>query len=432
MIRLLGLTTSFLCLGLACTPSSNEYVAPPPPKVTVARPVQQDVTLFIQENGQTEPVEEAEVRARVRGFIEQITFEAAQKVSRGDPLYRIEKDQYEADREAALAALAAANANVSIAIANQEKAAAEVTQSQADYDRKSELVRNKVISQAEFELALSTRDSAAANLAAAKANLEAAQAQIKTVAAALKQAELNLGYTEVTAPISGRVSKTFVKLGNLVNNGDELARVISDDHIYVNFSISDRMLLRLMGNRASKDERHDRQWRNFPVFVKTERQQAGWLEGRLDYIDQEGVDQETGTFALRGVFDNSAGELVPGLFVQVRLPVAQKQSALLIPLLAVQKSQLGDFVLVVDSNNMVERRSIALGEEIEQWVLVSDGLTAEEAIIIDGILRARPGTEVEPVMRELHAEATGLLNVDLPDLNGQADAGKETLESEPE
>src|SRR6056297_1309333 len=251
-----------------CGGPSNDYVPPPPPDVTVMSPVSHSVTEFIEENGETEAVERAEVRSRVRGFVEAIEFDPGQTVDRATPLYQIEDDEYRASVESAKAELASADAAIAVADSEVKAVATEVNRSRRELARQESLLARQATSQAELDRAVAAKESAEASLAAAESAVKAAQARRQQAAANLSQAELKLSYTVVKAPIAGRVTKTDIKLGNLVDNGTELAAVVNDSRIYANFSVSDRQLLafRESAGDAERGRMSEQQWQRVPVW----------------------------------------------------------------------------------------------------------------------------------------------------------------------
>lgn len=398
-------TTMFAVSG--CGVPDNTYVPPPPPTVRVVRPIVQDVNLSLEQNGETEASERAEIRARVRGFVKEILFEPGQSVDAGMPLYRIEDDEYRADVQAATAEVAAAEAAISVAKSQVLVAKAEADRAERELQRQSALKGQQATSQTEYDLALASNESARALLAAASSKVESATAMLQQSNARLDRAKLDLAYTTVTAPIAGRVTKTDIKLGNLVDVGTELAAVVDDSRVYVNFSISDRELLELRNSQAgSQAGRVSRDvWQKVPVRVKRESDEDfRWL-GTLNYVDQEGVDVSTGTLPLRAVFDNPQGALLAGLFVRVRLPVALVQDAKLIPARALMTDRSGSYVLVVDSSDKVERRDVSSLDPVADWVAIKDGIEADDRVIVDGSQRARLGLQVQPVEETLKTDA---------------------------
>ncbi|MGI9471004.1 MAG: efflux RND transporter periplasmic adaptor subunit [Rubripirellula sp.] len=399
---------------VGCNRASNEYVAPPPPKVTVAHPVSTEITPFLEQNGRTEASEEAEIRARVRGFIQAIDFQPGQSVKAGRLLYKIEPDQYQAEVNSAQAAVSAAEASIGVAEANIKTAEAEVGRAEQDLKREEQLKVQQASSQAQYDAALAAFDAAKASVESAKANAEAARAEKGSSDANLAQAQLDLGYTNVGAPIEGRITKTFFKLGNLVENGSHLATVVDDNLVFANFSISDRDLLEFMKARqlatgADEDEFDEREWRGHKVYLRRETDEGFPFEGKLDYVDQSGIQSETGTLGLRATFDNSDGRLVPGLFVTVRVPASDSVKSLLVPEASLLRSDQGVFVMIVNSDNVVERRRVTVGQTVTGWAIIQEGLTESDQVVVDGLQRARPTLEVIPESVELEADGESLL-----------------------
>ncbi len=410
-------TLALLAFSLGCQSSQNEYAEPPPPDVTVTHPLQQTVTQFLEENGTTEAVEQAEVRARVRGFVEEVAFDPGQEVQVGDVLYRIEKEQYEAEKNSAEATLAAASASIKVAQSLVKTAEAELTRISRELDRQKELLLKNATSQAEFDIVAAGHVSARANLHAAQAGVETAIAEQGKAAANLEQAQLDFDYTVVRAPIAGRITKTAVKKGNLVENGTVLADIVDARQVFVNFSISDREVLRYREARQAELEPNEKMKRpdlsSFPVYLRRETDQGFPFAGHLEYADVEGVDASTGTLAMRAIFENSSKDLFPGLFVRVRMPTEQRE-VLLISEEAVGRDQRGSFVLAIDQQNKVERKSIVTARKYDGWIVVKSGLTTSDRVVIAGIQRARPGMTVAPQEKQLTITDQSLIR-GLPD-----------------
>ncbi len=368
--------TSLLCLAvawLAGCAQPNQYQPPPPPSVTVARPVVQTVTNFLEETGSTEPVEMVSIRARVSGYLEKINFEAGADVEAGDVLYVIQKREYEADVNSAKAE--AQSMQVALELAELE------------FKRQQNLVADNATAQTKVDQAKAARDGALAALDGANA--------------ALDRAELDLEYTEVKTPISGRVGKTLVKLGNLVGEGEatHLTTVISYDPIYVNFNISERALLAAK-RMKNPDGAEEPDITNIKAYMRRASDTGFPFTGHLEYMDLA-VDQSTGTFMIRGIFPNPNMQIIPGLFVRVRIPLGTTKDAVLVPERAVSADQAGRFVMIVGDDGVVERRPIGKGEKYDDMVVITDGLNGNESVVVDGIQRSRPGAKVSPKEIEL-------------------------------
>ncbi len=399
--RKLGAAAAIAVGTAGCDRPANDYVPPPPPDVTVMAPVVQPVTEFLEENGETEAVERAEVRSRVRGFVEAIEFDPGQTVDRGMPLYQIEDDEYRASVESAKAELALADAAIAVADSEVQAAETEVNRSRRELARQESLLAEQATSQSEADGAGAAKESAEAGLAAAKSAVKAAQARRQQASAKLSQAELSLSYTVVKAPIAGRVTKTDIKRGNLVDNGTELAAVVDDSRIYANFSVSDRQLLafRESAGDAERGRMSEQQWQRVPVWLQRETDAGFPFVGRLDYVDQEGVEGATGTLSLRAVFENPDGLLFPGLFVRIRVPIRSHPAARLVPARAVLQDREGPHVWLIGAQNRVERRAVRTGQQTEGWVVITEGLDERERFVVEGLQRARPGVVVNPLDR---------------------------------
>jgi RND family efflux transporter MFP subunit len=367
---------AFIALALAyagmlvgCS-QQNEYKPPPDPTVKVSRPVQQTVTNYLEETGTTEAVQQVKIRARVTGFLEEVKFEDGEVVEEGDELYVIEPRPF--------------LAKVSAAKAKKAQSEAALKLAQADLARAEGLYAKKVIATAEYDLAVAKK--------------EAAEAQVEADAAAIEQADIDLSYTKVTAPFTGRVERTLVKRGNLVdgNAATHLTTVIQYDPIYANFNISERELLELRERapRREKAELSEEEKKEIDFYLQRDNDEGFPFKGHFSYADL-GVDQSTGTFMVRGVFPNPDYDIVPGLFVRIRVPIGVQENALLVPERAVGADQAGRFVLIVNSENTVERRDVTLGTKVKEMVVINQGLQADEWVVIEGVQRARPGANVQ-------------------------------------
>ena len=244
-----------------------------------------------------------------------------------------------------------------------------------------------------------------ATVVAAQAEFDGADAAVKQSQALLKQAQIDLQYTKIVAPIKGRVGKTLVREGNLVGSGGEatmLTTIVDYDQIWANFNISERLLLELR-DAVADDESGRVDNEKIPVFLSRENDKGFPFEGHFDYADLA-VDQSTGTFMIRGIFPNSQRRILPGLFVRVRIPVGTQENAILIPERAVTADQAGRYALVVNLENEVERRTVTTGIKVGELVVITEGLTAEDTVITDGLQRARPGAKVTPERIELKSD----------------------------
>jgi RND family efflux transporter MFP subunit len=390
----------------ACSGQSNEYVEPPPPKVTVAKPLQQEVTDYLEFTGTTQAFEEVEVRARVAGFLESMNFTPGTKVEKGDLLFVIDPRQYQAE-------LNAANAELSSAEAQLKRA-------EIEFNRAEKLFKQKAGAETDVVKWRGQRDVARADVLRAKAKVE--------------KAALDLSYTKVTAPITGRVGRNLVDLGNLVGEREPtlLTTVTRYDPMYAYFNLNERDLLKVMAMNRKKvqdkglDPAEDPEIEaDIPVFLQLANEEDYPHRGKLDFAES-GVDKETGTLQLRGVFPNPgpAPVLIPGLFVSLRMPVAKRDNALLVTERAIGSDQSGRFLLAVNNENMVEKRPIRMGQLVDGLRVIEEGLQPDESVVVIGLQRARPGAKVDP-------QQTDMKSLTASALKAAAESGKDNEKAKP-
>ena len=375
--------TGLLAAGLAFTLllagcESNTYVEPPAPKVSVATPLIQDVTDYLEFTGTLDASEQAEARARVSGVLQSMHFIPGTQVTEGDLLFMIDPAEYEADLQAAKAELAGAKSNYDRA--------------KIEYGRAQTLYKKKA--------------GAEADVVKWRVEKELASADILRAEAKVARAELNLSYTQVTAPLTGRVGRDQVDIGNLVGEGEAtvLTEVTRYDPIYVYFNLNERDLLRVMKiyKEAVKARGLDPatisdQELEIPLYLGLANEEDYPHEGLYDF-SESGVDPETGTLQLRGIFENpgAAPGLLPGLFSRIRMPLGKRPDMPLVSERAVANDQGGTYLLVVNSENIVERRSVKTGQRRDGLIVVEDGLQKNDRVVVNGIQRARPGRKVAP------------------------------------
>jgi RND family efflux transporter MFP subunit len=355
----------------------NSYVAPPPPQVRVALPVQQEVTRYVEATGNTAAVNSANLVARVPGFLQAIEYRDGDDVKQGTTLFIIEPEPYKLKLEQAQAGEAAAQATLK--------------QTEAEYDRQVDLANRQIASKSTLENATANRDSARAKLK---------QAQVDT-----EQAAINLGYTEVKAPFDGIVTARQVSLGELVgaNGPTQLATIVATDPIYVNFNVGEQEVLR-MREEIKRQGLSPQDLKKIPVEVGLQSEEGYPHKGTLDYAAPS-VSQATGTLAVRAILSNPNRTLLPGYFVRVRVPY-ERQSALLMPEVALGSDQSGRYVLTIGKDNVVDQRKVTIGPTIGDLRVIETGLKPDDQVVIDGILRAIPGTKVNPEIVNITAAAT--------------------------
>ena len=355
-----------LPLIVACG-EKNTYVAPPPPKVTVALPVNKPVTRFLESTGNVAAVNSADLVARVAGFVQDIKYEDGATVKKGQVLFVIEQKPYEL--------------KVQQAKANEDNARAALISAQANYQRQADLVPSGSASKAALDNAIASRDSA--------------QAALDQAIASTKLAENDLTYTQVRAPFDGIVTARKVSVGAFVSgNGTPLASIVSSDPIFVNFTIGERDIIRI---RAMIAERGitAAELRKVPVEVSLQTETGFPHKGTLDYAAPN-VDPATGTLAARAIFDNPKHVLLPGLFARVRIPLGPPKDELLVPDTALGTDQSGRYLLVVNKEDVVEQRRVELGPLDGTLQVIDKGVGADDRVIVNGMLRAVPGQKVDP------------------------------------
>ncbi|WP_371349106.1 efflux RND transporter periplasmic adaptor subunit [Ancylobacter sp. IITR112] len=383
-----------VAMMLAACSEENKYVPPPPPQVTVAAPVQQAVTRYLEFTGNTASINTVDLVARVEGFLMSIDYKDGAVMKKGDRLFLIQQDTYQADLDQAKAQLASAQA--------------QLTNNEAEYQRQSTLGQQDFSSQATVDKARAARDEAIASVDAAKANVEIAT--------------INLGYTTVTAPFDGIVTRHLADVGQLVGHGQPttLATIVEMNPIYAYFNIGENEVLRIKETLAAQGRTiEDVKQIEIDLGLQNEGNEYPH-KGRLDYVSPE-VDPSTGTLLVRGVFDNPKLALLPGLFVRVRIPAKQIPNAFLVPDTSIGTAQQGKYVLVVNKDNVVEQKIVTVGQQIGANRVIESGLAADDRVVVGGIQRATPGSKVAPVAATASAaSASDAAKADAP----KADAPK--------
>ncbi len=352
---------------LAGCGEKNTYVAPPPPKVTVAQPTQHSVTRYLEATGNTAAVNSADLVARITGFIEAIKYNDGDFVKKGTVLFIIEQKPYELKVEQAKA--------------TEESAQASLKKSQLEYDRTAELLKSGSTTQSKLDDLTGTRDSA-------KASLDQA-------IASRKLAENDYSYTTVAAPFDGIVSARKVSVGAYVGTTQTvLASIVSIDPIYVNFNISEQDVLRIRGEIRRRGLT-PAELKKVPVDIGLQTDEGYPHKGHLDYASPT-IDTTTGTLVARAELDNPAHVMLPGYFARVRVPLGPPEAALLVPDTALGTDQSGRYLLVVNKDNVVEERPVTIGQLEGTMRVIEKGLKGDDRVIVAGIQRAIPGQKVDP------------------------------------
>jgi RND family efflux transporter MFP subunit len=373
-------SAAIAAIALAGCGSKNKFVAPPPAKVVVAKPLQQSVTLYIYLTGNTAPYRTANLVARVQGYLESIDYKDGGAVTKGTQLFGIERDTYQAQVGQAKAQLAHDQAVVG--------------EAQVDLTRYQTLQQEKSIAsqQPEDQAFVVQQDQATVGID--QANLETAN--------------INLGFTKVLAPFDGIVTNHQVDLGNLVgaSGPTTLATIVQTDPLYVNFTLSEPQFLTIRRSNARAGlpvSTADLTYlASIPVEIGLQDEEGYPHKGHLDYVSPQ-VDPSTGTIAVRAIFDNKENALLPGLFVRVRGPIGHQDKALLTRNDAIGTSQEGSYVLVVGADNVAQRKTVKTGQRQGQLVIIESGLDPDDWVVIEGIQQAFPGAKVEPQRSELNS-----------------------------
>jgi RND family efflux transporter MFP subunit len=368
-----SLSAMALALILAILPGCNRATpppAPPPASVTVSQPLQRDVIRWDQYSGYLSSPKTVTVSARVSGLIEQAPFQEGAIVHAGDLLFRIDPRPFQADLDNKKAAVA------------QARAMAEKTK--ADFARSTELLKAEVIARADYDNTKASYGEAAASLSAANAALETSR--------------LNLEWTDVRAPITGRISRMNVTVGNLVNGGSgqmtALTTIVSIDPLYSYINVPESAALRYQ-ELALKEKKSSVAGANVACSLQLENETNFPHQGVIDFVDNQ-VDVNTGTQQIRCVFPNPTTILTPGLFALTRIPASDRYSALLIPDAAVNSDQDERYLLIVGANDVVQQRPVKLGALFGTLRAISDGLKPGERVVVNGMQSAQSGAKVIP------------------------------------
>jgi RND family efflux transporter MFP subunit len=353
--------------------SCGESQPPPPaPSVTVAKPVKSEIVGMDEYVGRFIAVDMVEVRARVSGYLEQIHFKDGQIVQAGDLLFSIDKRPFQNTLDQTKGTLAQARANLAFA--------------ESDLIRGQKLLVDKAISEQVFEQRTQAKRSAEASVASNEA--------------AVRQAELDLQFTELRAPVTGRIGDRRIAPGNLVTGGTTgnttlLATIVSIDPIRFEFTADEGAFIhyeRIAKNGNDPDSRYT----STPVELKLLDEQDFVHKGTIDFVDNV-IDQSSGTIRGRAVIPNPDGFFTPGMFARVRVPSSPKYEALLVPDAAIGSEQVRKFVFVVDDDNTVKQKYLTLGTLQGKLRVVKSGLEPDDRVIVNGLMRARNGAKVTPM-----------------------------------
>jgi RND family efflux transporter MFP subunit len=368
-------------LGLTgCKPPQDE-AAMPPPVVSVSLPLERNVADYNHFTGRTAAVDSVQVRARVWGYLKKINFKEGDLVKKDQILFEIDPQTYQTvvDQAQARVALAEAQQNLSDALGNRNKA----------------LRLRNALSEEDFEKSEADRATAAASVNSAKADQ--------------KRAQLDLDFTQVKAPIGGRVGRAMATVGNLIQSGEMggtvLTSIVSVDPMWAYFDVDDLTFLRV-SQLFREGKVKSANGTLPPVFLGLANEEGYPHEGKIDFVDNQ-VDPGTGTLRMRGVFTNKDGTLTPGLFARMRVPVGDPHKALLVTDRAVDTDQGQKVVYVVGKDNVVDKRLVRLGGLHDGLREILSGVQAGEDVIVDGIQFVRGGVTVNPKVVDMPESAEG-------------------------
>ncbi|TMJ32560.1 MAG: efflux RND transporter periplasmic adaptor subunit [Alphaproteobacteria bacterium] len=363
------LTAPLLVMVAGCSEGPKQQPVPPPVKVTVARPIERTIVDQDEYVGRFVAVESVEIRARVSGYLEKVHFQDGQYVRQGDILFTIDKRSFQNTFDQASANLETAKSNLAFA--------------EADLARGQQLMRERTISEQVFQ----QRSQIFRN----------AQAAVAANEALLRQAALDLEFTELKAPVSGRIGDRRVTPGNLVTGGTGgttlLATIVSTDPIRLEFTFDEASLVRY--ERLAHGGHKDVTGRNTEVKLKLIDEQEFSHRARLDFVDNV-IDRATGTIRGRAELSNREGLFTPGMFARVQVPASAPYQALLLPDAAIGTEQSRKYVLVLDADNIAMQRYVTLGDIAGGLRVVKAGLTPNDRVIINGLIQTRLGTKVDP------------------------------------
>lgn len=355
------------------TTSHNEHLSQLP-QVVVAQVINERLTEWDEFTGRIQAPQTVQVRPRVSGYIDAVVFEEGAMVSAGDPLFLIDNKPLKAEVRRLKAELVSANSQLVLA--------------KKEYKRAQNLVGSHAIAAGDVDSRL--------------ANQEQTQANAEAVRAALELAKLNLSYTNVTAPISGRVSNALITAGNYVAAGQNiLTNIVSTEKVYAYFDADEQTHLKY-SQLAKEGSRPSSRSTQNPVLMGLASDNDFPYHGFIDFVDNH-VNESTGTIRGRAVFQNTDGSLIPGLFARIKLLGSASYQGILIDDKAIGTDLNNKFVLVLDENNMVQYRNVTLGERLNGLRIIKSGLSAGELIVVNGLQRVRPGGLVSPQVVDMTA-----------------------------
>ena len=373
LVSRLAAATAVIALA-ACQPEggADEASAPPPPEVTVAKPVVRQIVEDDEFVGRFAPVDEVELRSRVTGYLSEVHFVDGQQVKAGDLLFTIDQRPFIAEKERAEA--------------QERVSASQLDYAKQQFERGADLVRRGTIPQAQYD----ERNQA----------FLSAQASAEAATAATRVANLNLEYSEIRAPMAGRIDRRLVSVGNLIQPDQTLlTRIVTLDPIDIYFEIDERSLLNYARDARTRGESMQ-QGAGLEVKVRLADSADGPFTGALDFAENR-IDAASGTIQLRARLANPDFTMQPGMFGTVNIPASLPHEGVMLPDEAVASDQDRRIVYVLDDKNVVSAKPVRPGPRIDGYRVIRSGLTGDETVVINGLMRVRPGVTVTPKVTEL-------------------------------
>ena len=367
------------CLLAGCGEGQKQAAAPPP-KVTVAKPIQRTIVDRDEYVGRFVPVDVVEIRARVSGYLDRIHFIDGQIVKQGDLLFTIDKRPFQNTADQSRANLETAKSNLAF--------------TQSDLTRAQQLVRERTISEQIYEQRMQAFRNSQASVAANEAMV--------------RQAELDLEYTELKAPITGRIGDRRVTQGNLVTGGaggntTMLATIVSMDPIRFEFTLDEASLLRYQRLAAGRTEVAGLGGTSVRLKLLDETEFSH--SARMDFVDNV-IDRASGTIRGRAQLENPDGLFTPGMFARVQVPASAPYQALMVPDAAIGSEQARKFVYLIDQDNVARLRYVTLGQLVDDLRVIKEGLSAGDRVVVNGLMRVRQGVKVTPEERPASPQAS--------------------------